>query len=468
MVNTQIDTIAAISTSLTTQGIGIIRISGDKSFDIAKNILTNKNKNEISIVDHQIKYAFIYDKTKNIFLDEVIVLPMKAPKTYTKEDIIELQCHGGIKVVENILELVLKNGARLAEPGEFTKRAFLNGRIDLTEAESVADIIIAKNNFATAAAMTGIKGNIKNKIINIKNQILEEIARIEAALDDPEHLSLDGYKIELKNKIENTLKQLEKIIEDSQNGKILKDGINTVIIGQPNVGKSSLLNLLYGEERAIVTDIEGTTRDTIKETINLNGLTLNIIDTAGIRDKNKTDKIEQIGIDKALKEAKNSDLIIFVTDIEKYINNDKKFIEEDKKLFDEIKNLNKPIIKIYNKNDLSDNNSKNIKIENDSILFSTKTFDGYELLKQTIKNLFMKNKIDFNTEIILTNERQINSMRKCFDSLQNVLNAINDDISEDFLTIDLNDAYVHLANILGEEINDDVVNEIFSKFCMGK
>ena len=468
MINTQLDTIAAISTSLTTQGIGIIRISGDKSFDIAKNILTNKNKKEITLIDHQIKYAFIYDKQNDNFLDEVIVLPMKAPKTYTRDDLIELQCHGGIKVVEDILELVLKNGARLAEPGEFTKRAFLNGRIDLTEAESVADLIIAKNNFATAAAMTGIKGNIKNKIVNIKNQILEEIARIEASLDDPEHLSLEGYKPELKNKIENILTELEKIIEDSQNGKILKDGINTVIIGQPNVGKSSLLNLLDGEERAIVTDIEGTTRDTIKETINLNGLSLNIIDTAGIRDKNKTDKIEQIGIDKALSEAKNSDLIIFVTDIEKYNCNDKKFIEEDKKLFDDIKNLNKTIIKIYNKNDLSNDNNKNFEIEDDAILFSTKTFDGYELLKQKIKNLFMKNKIDFNTEIILTNERQINSMRQCHNSLQNILAAINDDVSEDFLTIDLNDAYVHLANILGEEITDDIVNEIFSKFCMGK
>lgn len=468
MINYNQDTIAAIATSLTTSSIGVIRISGDKAFDIIENIVIDKNKKPKKIEDRKINYCFIYDKKNETILDEVIVLAMKAPKSYTKEDVIEIQCHGGIKVIENILRLVLSYGARIAEPGEFTKRAFLNGRIDLSQAEAVSDLLNAKNNYATSAAMSNLNGNIKNKIQKIKNIILEEIARIEASLDDPEHLSLDGYKKDLKNKIEDITEQLEKIIEDSQNGKILKEGINTVIIGQPNVGKSSLLNLLYGEERAIVTDIEGTTRDTIKETININGITLNIIDTAGIRNKENVDKIEQIGIDKALKEAKNSDLIIFVTDIEKYIIDDKKFIEEDEKLFDEIKNLNKPIIKIYNKNDLSNNNSKNIKIENDSILFSTKTFDGYELLKQTIKNLFIKNKIDFNTEIILTNERQINSMRKCFDSLHNVLNAINDDISEDFLTIDLNDAYIHLSNILGENVDDDIINEIFSKFCMGK
>lgn len=465
MINYDTDTITAISTSLTTQSIGIIRISGDKSFDITEKIIVDKNKKQKKIEDRKINYCFVYDEKNDMILDEVIVLAMKAPRSYTKEDVIEIQCHGGIKIIENILNLVLSKGARLAEPGEFTKRAFLNGRIDLSQAESVADLLLAKNDFATAAAMSGLKGNIKQKIINIKNIILEEIAHIEASLDDPEHLSLDGYKNELENKLLNIKNDLIKIISDSKNGKLIKEGINTAIIGQPNVGKSSLLNLLYGEERAIVTDIEGTTRDTIKETININGITLNIIDTAGIREKN-VDKIEQIGIDRSLKEAENSDLILFVTDIEKYEKEDKQFLENDKLLFSKIKTFNKPIIKIYNKNDLT--NNINFKIEDDDIIFSTKTNHGYDILKNKIKNMFVKNEINFNTEIFLTNERQLSSIKKALSSIENVLSAINDDLSEDFLTIDLNDAYIHLANILGEEVDDDVINEIFSKFCMGK
>ena len=504
-------TIAAIATSLTPAGIGIIRISGDEAFKIASKIFVDKNKNPININEsHKIKYGFIYDKNKNEFIDEVILLPMKAPHSYTAEDVIEIQSHGSIIVLKRILDLVVENGTRLAEPGEFTKRAFLNGRIDLSKAESVADLISSKNEYARKASLNELKGGMSNKINEYRKIILEDVAFIEAALDDPEHIEIADFKDDkLKNHIYNIKNELNHMIENYDNGRVIKEGINTCIIGKPNVGKSSLLNVLLNEERAIVTDIAGTTRDVIKESINLGGITLNIIDTAGIRENKNgnedLDKVESIGIEKAKAEAKNADLILYVLDATKEID------DEDKKLIEELKN--KKIIFILNKSDLLDSTcsgelkfcrgelasplstpvgadiirplqSANPSIYNfrrgelsegapsgvtsPFIYFSALTRSGLAELIDTITKMFINNEIDFNTEIFISNERKLNLIKDSVNSLSNVEEGINSGISEDFLTIDLNDAYVSLSKVLGEEIDDDLANEIFSKFCMGK
>ena len=492
IINIDEDTIVAIATSMNNQSIGIIRISGKKTFDIIDDIFVDKNKNKINIESHKIYYGFIFDAKKDLILDEVILLPMKSPRSYTKEDVAEIQCHSNNILLKQILNLVLEKGARIAEPGEFTKRAFLNGRIDLTQAEAVADIINAKNEFSKNAATNTLLGNIKNKIVNDRQIILEEISKIESSLDDPEHINFNDFKNEFINKIKYLKTDLSKIIKSSQNGKILKEGINTVIVGQPNVGKSSLLNLLYGEERAIVTNIPGTTRDIIKEVINIDNITLNIVDTAGIR--HTQNEIEKIGINKAKKELENANLIIFVTDISKYlkkqneekeaIEENKLFLEEDKKIFNQLLEYNKPIIVIYNKIDsididvediLKKQNEIIIKSINDEeklvfekIFFSTLNMTGYEELKQTIKNKFLSNDININTEIVITNERQLDILKKAYKSIQNVEEGIKLNISEDLLVIDLNDSYIYLSNILGEEVDDDVIDEVFSKFCMGK
>ena len=462
-------TITAIATSLTPAGIGIIRISGDEAFHIASKIFVDKNKNEININEsHKIKYGFIYDKNKNEFIDEVILLPMKAPHSYTAEDVIEIQSHGSVIVLKRILDLVVENGARLAEPGEFTKRAFLNGRIDLSKAESVADLISSKNEYARKASLNELKGGMSDKINEYRKIILEDIAFIEAALDDPEHIEIADFKDDkLKSHIHNIKNELTHMIENYDNGRVIKEGINTCIIGKPNVGKSSLLNVLLNEERAIVTDIAGTTRDVIKESINIGGITLNIIDTAGIRENKNVDKVETIGIEKAKQEAKNADLILYVLDATKEID------DEDKILIDELKN--KKIIFILNKSDLLPSPHRGELSEgapsgvtSPSIYFSALTRSGLTELIDTITKMFINNEIDFNTEIFISNERKLNLIKDSVNSLSNVEEGINSGISEDFLTIDLNDAYVFLSKVLGEEIDDDLANEIFSKFCMGK
>ena len=473
-------TITAIATSLTPAGIGIIRISGDEAFNIASKIFVDKNKNAIDINEsHKIKYGFIYDKNKNEFIDEVLLIPMKAPKSYTAEDVIEIQCHGSIIVLKRILNLIVDSGARLAEPGEFTKRAFLNGRIDLSKAESVADLINSKNEYARKANLNELKGGMSDKINEYRKIILEDIAFIEAALDDPEHIEISDFKDKkLKEDIINIKKELTNMINNYDNGRVIKEGINTCIIGKPNVGKSSLLNVLLNEERAIVTDIAGTTRDVIKESINIGGITLNIIDTAGIRENKNVDKVETIGIEKAKQEAKNADLILYVLDSTKEID------EEDKLLINELSN--KKIIFILNKSDLLDSTcSGELKFcrgelasplstpvgancVSPSIHFSTLTRSGLTELINTITQMFINNEIDFNNEIFISNERKLNLIKDAVNSLSNVEEGINAGISEDFLTIDLNDAYVSLSKVLGEEIDDDLANEIFSKFCMGK
>lgn len=459
------DTICAIATSLTPSGIGIIRISGNEAINIVSKVFVNSKKEKINISEsHKVKYGYIYDKINNCFLDEVLVIPFFAPHSYTAENVVEIQSHGNAVVLKKILNLINENGARLAEPGEFTKRAFLNGRIDLSKAESVADIISSKNEYALKASFNQLKGNLSDKLNVFRNKILESTAYIEACLDDPEHMSLDGYKEELKTNCENIVAELNTIIKNYDNGKIIKEGINTVILGKPNVGKSSLLNTLLNEDRAIVTDIAGTTRDTIKESININGITLNIIDTAGIRNEQNIDTVEKIGIDKAKSEAGAADLIILVIDSSKPLD------ENDYDLISLCKSLNKKTITLLNKSDLAAHKTfgDDSHIGEPLITFSTKTKEGLADLTNTIEQMFINNNLDFNNEIFISNERQLSLIKKAKNSLLNVVSSIDNKMPEDLLTIDLSDAYNFLSQVLGIEINDDLVNEIFSKFCMGK
>ena len=463
------DTICAIATSLTPSGIGIIRVSGDNAINIVSKIFVNKNKEEINISEsHKIKYGYIYDPSNDNFIDEVLLMTFLTPHSYTAENVIEIQSHGSLIILKNILHLLSENGARLAEPGEFTKRAFLNGRIDLSKAESVSDIISSKNEYALKASFNQLKGNLSEKINIFRNEILEATAYIEACLDDPEHMSLDGYKDKLTTNCKNIIKELEIIIKNYDNGKIIKEGVNTVILGKPNVGKSSLLNTLLNEDRAIVTDIAGTTRDTIKESINLNGITLNIIDTAGIRDEKNIDTVEKIGIDKAKNEAAFADLIILVLD------NSEALDENDLSLINLCASLNKKTITLLNKSDLvaqkvyGNNSSQIDKLCKPIITFSTKTKEGLLELTSTIEQMFINKELDFNNEIFISNERQLSLIKKAKNSLSNVLTSIKNNMPEDLLTIDLTDAYTFLSQVLGFEVNDDLIDEIFSKFCMGK
>lgn len=466
------DTIAAIATAMSDSGIGIIRISGDEAIEIADRIYRSKSgkKRLTEVESHTIHYGFIYNE--NELVDEVMVAVMKAPNTYTKEDTVEIDCHGGVLVMTKILETVIQNGCRLAEPGEFTKRAFLNGRIDLSKAEAVMDLIHSKNEFALKASVNQLKGSVSNKVKSLRDDILYEIAFIESALDDPEHISLDGYREKLEQKTLSVKADLKKLIDSADNGKLLKDGINTVIVGKPNVGKSSLLNLLVGEERAIVTSVAGTTRDVLEESVKLHGIGLNIIDTAGIRDTE--DEVEKIGVEKARKYANNADLIIYMTDVSQ------KLDENDAEIVELI--ADKKIIVLLNKTDLeqvvsdaeieefirkkmidvSENNSLRV------IKTSTKKNIGIDLFEDTIKEMFFGGEIAVNDEIYITNERHKEALMEAYESMDFVLHSLADNMPEDFYSIDLMNAYASLGRIIGEEVGDDLVNEIFSKFCMGK
>lgn len=454
------DTIAAIATAMSPSGIGIIRISGEDAFSIIDKIYrSNSNKRLSECESHTIHYGFICDGDDVI--DEVMVLLMRAPRSYTKEDSIEIDCHGGVYVMKRILETVIKYGARPAEPGEFTKRAFLNGRIDLTQAESVIDVIQSKNEFALKSSISQLKGAVKDDIMNIRGKLIHEIAYIESALDDPEHISLDGYAERLYDIVKNCRDDINRLLSCSDNGRMLKEGIKTVIVGKPNAGKSSLLNLLVGTDRAIVTDIAGTTRDVLEEQINLNGITLNLMDTAGIRDT--VDIVEQIGVNKAKEYALDADLILYVIDSSVPLD------ENDMEIIEFLKG--KKSIILLNKSDLN-----SVVTEEDvaphiktfMISFSAKERTGMALLEDTIKEMFFAGDISFNDEIYITNVRQKNSLQESVSSLHLVMQSIEDGMPEDFYSIDLMNAYESLGTIIGESLEDDLVNEIFSKFCMGK
>lgn len=455
------DTIAAISTSTGNSGIGIIRISGDESIEITDRIFKSnkKDKKLVNVKSHTINYGHIVDGENT--LDQVLVSVMKGPHSYTGEDTVEINCHGGMLILKKVLDLVIKNGAKSAEPGEFTKRAFLNGRLDLSQAEAVMDLINSQNEFALNSSINQLKGSVSEKIKEIRSEIIYHIAFIESALDDPEHISLDGYNEEISKMVDKNIKKVKRLIDTFDNGRIMKEGIKTVILGKPNAGKSSLLNLMLGEERAIVTDIEGTTRDTLEENINLNGLSLKIIDTAGIR--NTDDIVEKIGVDKAKDIAKDADLIIYVVD------GSRKLDENDKDILSIIKD--KHAIVLINKSDIENvidiGDLESINKEN-IIIFSAKNGNGMEQLEEKIKDMFYSGKINYNNQIYITNARHKEALDNVYDSLMKVKDSIEMMMPEDFYSIDLMDAYEQLGLIIGESVEDDLVNEIFAKFCMGK
>lgn len=458
------ETIAAIATGMTNAGIGIVRISGEESFPIIDQIYRSRNgRTKLSeSPSHTVHYGYICDGEKVI--DEVIVLILKAPNTYTMEDTVEIDCHGGALVLKRVLETVLKYGARPAEPGEFTKRAFLNGRIDLSQAESVIDVINAQNDFALESSLHQLQGTVKEKIKGIRGAVLHEIAFIESALDDPEHISIDGYGEELMKQLDALAFQIKDLLQCSENGALLKEGIHTVIIGKPNVGKSSLMNALTGRDRAIVTEVAGTTRDILEDQINLNGITLNMTDTAGIHDT--SDTVEKIGVEKAKSSLDQADLVIYVADSSSPLD------QNDKRIFDLLKE--KKVIVLLNKSDLqpviSEQDILSLAEKSNApvLSISAKEGTGIKELEHVIRKMFFQGEISYNNEIVITNIRQKAALKEALDSLEMVKQSIQDQMPEDFYSIDLVNACDALGKITGESVGEDLVNEIFSKFCMGK
>ena len=456
------DTIAAIATAVSTSGIGIIRISGEDAIRTASRVYRAKNpqKNLMAVKSHTLHYGFIYDGDE--LIDEVMVAVMRSPNTYTKEDTVEIDCHGGILVMNQILNVLLKNGCRLAEPGEFTKRAFLNGRIDLSKAEAVMDIIHSKNEFALKASMKQLRGGVSDKVRSLRDRILSEIAYIEAALDDPEHISLEDYPALLEEKIFQMKNELKQMLDNADQGKLLKEGLQTVIVGKPNAGKSSLLNVLVGEDRAIVTSVAGTTRDVLEESIKLHGIGLNIIDTAGIRETE--DEVEKIGVDKARSYAEMADLILYVVDSSRPLD------EDDASVLEII--TDKKVIVLLNKTDLaqvvSEEEIQQRLPEASMIRTSMKDNTGIDLFEDTIKTMFFGGEIAINDELYITNQRHKEALAEAYESMEMVLQSLAQKLPEDFYSIDLMSAYASLGRILGEEVGEALVNEIFSKFCMGK
>lgn len=455
------DTIAAIATPGSGSGIGVIRISGENAIEVADKIFQPKNRNKRlpEQPTYTIHYGNIVDGDK--LLDEVIVLLMRGPHSYTAEDTVEIDCHGGTFVMRKILELVIRNGARPAEPGEFTKRAFLNGRIDLSQAEAVMDVIEAKNNYALQSSLGQLKGSLLEMIREMREKILYEIAYIESALDDPEHISLDGYPVELGEKVDNLLKIAGDLLKSSQNGRVLREGIRIVIVGKPNAGKSSLMNVLVGSNRAIVTDMAGTTRDILEEEIQLKGLNLNIVDTAGIR---KTDDpVEKIGVERAKKAMLDADLILYVVDSSADLD------ENDEEIISFLQDQNAIIL--LNKADLPSAltvEKMQERLQKPTVSISAREETGMDELSDLIEHMFLSGEISFNDQVYLTNVRHQAAMEQVQSSLMKVKESISLGMPEDFFSIDLMDAYEALGSIIGESVGEDLVNEIFSKFCMGK
>ena len=497
------DTIAAIATGLTDSGIGIIRISGPGAVEVGDGLFRHPGGKYFlkDAASHVMQYGFAVDKNRNMeieedsasngydIIDEVMAVVMRGPRSFTGEDTVEIQCHGGVYVMQRILETALKCGARLAEPGEFTKRAFLNGRMDLSQAEAVMDVIQSQNQYALSSSVNQLKGALSEKIKELRGEIIYEIAFIESALDDPEHISLEGYQEKLYGKVEQLLHHIGRLIDTAYDGKLAKEGINTVIVGKPNVGKSSLLNRLIGQERAIVTNVAGTTRDVLTESIRLGDIHLNIVDTAGIR--STEDYVEKIGVDKAKKYADEADLILYVVDASADLD------ENDKEIADFIKNkkrivlLNKSDLEVrvkeeemislfagneiqHTKNQeeiLQENHCKRDTIQKENLYIirtSAKEGEGMDVLEQTVKSMFFHGEIKSSSEVFITNMRHKENLQEAYDSLLLVKKSIEDEMPEDFFSIDLMNAYGALGRIIGEEVEDDLVEEIFSKFCMGK
>lgn len=455
------DTIAAIATAMAPSGIGIVRISGPEAVAVADRLYRGKKKEKklADMKSHTIHYGWIVEKEQ--VLDEVLVMLMRGPHSYTGEDTVEIDCHGGVLAVKRVLEAVLHAGARIADPGEFTKRAFLNGRIDLSQAEAVMDVISAKSEYALQSSVSQLQGSVRRAVKEIREKLLYEIAFIESALDDPEHISLDGYPEKLEGIVQEEKRQIEKLLKSADDGKMLQEGIKTVILGKPNAGKSSLLNLLVGEEKAIVTDIAGTTRDVLEEQISLGGISLRMLDTAGIR--STADKVEQIGVERAKEHAKNADLILYVVDASVPLD------ENDGQIMELLKG--RKTILLLNKSDIETVISKEeltARIDAPVLNISAREETGLAELEALIKEMFFQGEISFNDEVYITNMRQKRALEEALESLKLVENSIAMGMPEDFFSIDLMNAYERLGSIIGEAVGEDLVNEIFSKFCTGK
>lgn len=459
------DTIVGIASGMG-GSIGIIRVSGSQAFSITGSIFRKKNSESCDEKfleeqpTHTIHYGFLIDEDGSV-LDEVMLLLMKAPSTYTQEDVVEIDCHGGDFIIQKILKRLLHAGARLAEPGEFTKRAFLNGRIDLSQAEAVMKLISSKNDFALHSAVNQLEGSVSKYIEEIRQKILYDMGYIESALDDPEHYDLDGFSEKLEKTTEEEIKQLQELLSKFEDGRMKSEGINTIIIGKPNAGKSSLMNLLLDEERAIVTNIAGTTRDALEETIRLGDLILKLVDTAGIHETD--DPVENIGVQKAVQYMDHADFILFLVDSSVPLS------EADEQIIQLIHD--KKGVILLNKADLkemvSEKEIKN-KLPWHCISFSNETKEGLTELEDYLKHSFLQGEITYNDQIYLTSVRHRDVVEQACSSLNHVLSAIKDGMPEDFFTIDMMDAYQKLGLINGETASEDLVNKIFQEFCMGK
>lgn len=457
----QTETIAAIATALSPAGIGIIRISGEDALAVADRVFAaaDGKKKLAGQKGYTVHYGHIVEDGEVI--DEVLALVMRSPHSYTTENSVEFQCHGGLLVLRRILSAILRNGARMAEPGEFTKRAFLGGRIDLSQAEAVMDLINAKNDYARKSSVRQLSGSLSEKIKDLRSKIIYESAYIESALDDPEHISLEGYPEHLREVVTPMAEEISKLADTFSSGRVLREGIQTVILGKPNAGKSSLMNVLVGEDRAIVTDVEGTTRDTLEEQIHLRGISLNIIDTAGIRE---TDNIvEKIGVDKARNIVDKADLILYIVD------GSRRLDENDAEIIDLIGD--RKAIVLLNKSDLTQVLTAE-EVENASgrpvLPVSAKEQTGIDALEEKIEEMFLSGEIDFNDELVITNDRHRTALEAAKESLLLVLQSIDEGMTEDFFTVDLLNAYEQLGTIIGESMEDDLADEIFKRFCMGK
>ncbi len=460
------DTIAAIATAMSPSGIGIVRVSGPEAVRIVSSIYRSKNRKKSleQVKSHTIHYGYVMDGDQEV--DEVLVMVMRAPHSYTGEDTVEIDCHGGVLAVKRVLEQVIYAGARLAEPGEFTKRAFLNGKMDLSQAEAVMDMIQAKNEYALKSSMSQLRGSVHRAIEEIREKILYEIAFIESALDDPEHISIDGYGEKLNVIVDEVLEKTERLLKTSGDGKMIQEGIRTVIVGKPNAGKSSLLNLLLGEERAIVTDIAGTTRDTLEETVMLQGISLRMVDTAGIRDT--SDLVEKIGVDKARASVAEADLVFYVVDSSVPLD------ENDDKITELLKK--KKAIVLLNKTDLCpavtekmmEERMRQSGMDHRVLSISAREERGLDRLEKMIRDLFFEGDLTFNDQVYITNVRHKKELEEARRSLCLVKQSIEMDMPEDFFSIDLMNAYEALGRIIGASGGEDLVNEIFSKFCTGK
>ncbi|WP_373897211.1 tRNA uridine-5-carboxymethylaminomethyl(34) synthesis GTPase MnmE [Haloimpatiens sp. FM7315] len=457
----EFDTIAAVSTSLGEGGISIIRVSGDKALEVVARVFKGKNNREIKdIKSYSMRYGFIIDKIKDEVIDEVIVSYMKGPKSFTAEDTVEINCHGGVVATNKVLNEVIKSGARLAEPGEFTKRAFLNGRIDLSQAEAVIDIIRAKTDLSMKSAIKQSQGKISKEIDNMRQELLAFIAHIEATVDYPEDDLEEVTSMKVKCKLKGIIDKIDRLLSTADEGKMLKEGIKIVIVGKPNVGKSSLLNALLDEKRAIVTDVPGTTRDVIEEYINIEGIPVKLIDTAGIRETENV--VEKIGVEKSKEKIEEADLIILMLDLSRNLD------KEDQEIIEYIKN--RKYIVLLNKSDLHRNIESNELNELESkflIDVSVKTGEGLEEIKNCIKDLFFKGEIK-TEDIYITNNRHKEVLIRARESLSSAVDTLLHVEAIDLASIDIRNAWSSLGEITGDTVEENIIDKIFSEFCLGK